>query len=129
MSKLIKPVVRVCPICGSTQIAGDIIVTAEQDPYGEWVVKYDHDDVQYEFQNVNSAVRCLNPKCGIPSDPDDLGEITIPLEEYFAAKWAREHHEDMHTTEEYNDAYHAWLETLVYHPYEGTISDFPELGQ
>ena len=119
-----------CPICGSTELAVDVISTAVQQPDGTWEFKpIDQADLEWEATNVNTGVRCLNDTCGNPILPngEELDTTRQSIFEYWLGiNGLPASHSDLSPEEE--EKWNAFLADVRYHPFEGVIGDCKKLS-
>lgn len=121
--------IRLCPVCGSTDLVGDILTSVVQQPDGQWdmaVVK--PEDIQHELSNVNTVIRCANERCGNPFGPDGH-EIILDENESLTDYWM--HKVNGYPTETEFDTlsedekaeYSAWEGELYWNAWSGVIGD------
>ena len=129
----------VCPICGSTDLVGDVVITATQTPEGTWELQsISAEDLAYAMSNINNAVKCNNPYCGktYDSQGNEVPEYVLekPLHNWFnhyeipldaddpdAMKIFAEQYPELH------QQYEEWLDGLFHVPWEGVIGDCHKL--
>lgn len=132
----------VCPVCGSTDLVGDIALSAAQKPDGTWEIQYpagfDTDDLTFAMTNVNNAVKCNNPYCGKTYDsqgnevPQHILERPLHhwFEHYDIPLDADDPESQKLFAEQYKDLfneYESWLDGLFHVPWEGVIGDCQKL--
>ena len=120
--------VHLCPVCGSTDLIADILTSAVQQPDGQWdLVIVKTEDLNHEFSNPNTTVRCANAQCGNPFGPDGH-EIILEENETLQQYWMRS---KGYTSEDDFDAlgedehteYSAWESELYWNTWSGVIGD------
>ena len=125
--QIIHPV-RLCPVCGTTELRSDILVTAQQEPDGTWNVRLpDADDIQHEMTNVNVEVRCGNPHCGDATDASG-NRVSLKEDETYFQFWARSKGYPSDVTfdalsEDERAEFTAWEGELYWTAWSGTISE------
>lgn len=129
--------IHVCPICGTTELRAELIVTVTQDEQGSWKIEIpEEDSIDYAMSNPNNVVRCTNPLCGDIIDAE--GNI-LPFKDsdqalaYFCAQReiilpelteAALMEYDPDLAAEYEE----WVNGFTHNAWEGTIGDCKILG-
>lgn len=126
--------VRVCPICGSTDLMCDAVVSLQQDLNGAWKMTPGaaaalEDTEKYLSTDPNVEVTCGNPMCGTPHDPVTGEDIKEDLTVYWLKKMGYDADTELSKLpQELQDQYHEWCSTLEYNPWHGVLGDTVELN-
>lgn len=129
-----------CPICGGFELSTVACVKFVQDEQGDMIPDlYNQDDINDQVTLPNNEFKCENPKCGIPFiDGVQIDEAIWNFNEGDTFKiWCVLNDKDYDVAlQEYekSDAeasepnlvkqeYYAWLDSLVYEPWEGMYGD------
>lgn len=135
-----RPVVKACPVCGSTALSIEVLVSAVQNNNGNWSIVADPEDLNNEFTDPNIAVRCLNEYCGpiiyngqVYEFQNDMDLFLFWLVNFCA--------EERETIEQFQRAYlagelkpidiPAYVEfesEVVHHPWSGHVNDLMVLN-
>lgn len=120
--------VRMCPVCGSTDLIASILTNARQTEEGVWQMEQMEDvDTTYEMTNPNNMVSCANPECGVPKGADG-NEIPIPEGMSYFAYWLQENGYPTDTafdalSEDERVKYQEWEAEIWHTPWSGVIDD------
>ena len=123
--------VHTCPICGSTELVGDIVVTIRQDLEGQWnFIPIEQLSLNDSMQETNNEVRCMNEYCGPAYDENDE-IIHLEGEETLFDYWVRTRLgatatalvTEENLSEEDKQAFGEWSLEVHYKPWSGCIGD------
>ena len=118
--------VRVCPICGSTELRAIVMTSVSQQPDGTWTFDNpDEEDLRLSMKSPNAEVRCGNPLCGDPVDPATGQVIVLEHHDPYQA-WlvhCQGLPSDTEMTPEMKKQAEEWFASLLYEPWEGIIAD------
>lgn len=124
--------VKVCPLCGSTDLKAKVIVEALQNPEGRWEYQIHDEDLLNEAMDDPSVeVRCGSKTCGPCMDgngqpvPLDAG-LTL-LQNWLVMNKMSPDVEYILLSPELRKEYDEWEAGLSFTPWEGTIGDCQDL--
>lgn len=118
-----------CPVCGSTALACEAVCTVMQDEYGNWSIDLGQEK-ELNFSEAitgdrNNNVRCTNPFCGKPYDPESHLPLELvddeSLEQFYDRTYGSIDADDH--DEEYIKQRDVWIMGLYHEPWVGIIDD------
>ena len=120
--------VRMCPVCGSTDLVADILTSVTQEPDGQWnMAMVKPEDILHEMTNPNTELRCANTQCGNPRDGSGI-EILLQenqsLVEYWMVARGYTSEDDFESLSDDEKAeFAAWESELYWNTWSGVIGD------
>ena len=107
-----------CPVCGCCRVSTTALVKFIQNDDGDMIPELDdQEEVNAQVTWPNNVFKCENPECGIPSINGK--QIDPSIWEF--------NNGDLFTiwceTNPVRKAFHDWLDTLEYEPWEGLYAE------